>query len=145
MRYQHQRKATTSMTKQAIKGLAVLAAMGAAFIGAIILAVYGVLMWIYYTTPDNRDDFFTDRDYEIMQPIEREEQHCQYLYRRHPDGSCDNTDPCDPATLKDPVLAGDCRPAEEYETEEPEEVRVAQPQPVDTPVEPKTNEAQVIK
>lgn len=39
------------------------------------------------------------------------QQNCQYEGRLYPDGSCDNSDPCDPETLKDPVLRGDCRSA----------------------------------
>ncbi len=36
---------------------------------------------------------------------------CQYSERPlNPDGSCDNSDPCDPTTIKDPALHGDCSP-----------------------------------
>ena len=35
---------------------------------------------------------------------------CQYPTRPLKDGNCDNSDPCDPTTLKDPVLHGDCAP-----------------------------------
>lgn len=34
---------------------------------------------------------------------------CQYPTRPLVNGSCDNSDPCDPTTIKDPVLHGDCR------------------------------------
>lgn len=33
---------------------------------------------------------------------------CQYPTRPLVDGQCDNSDPCDPMTLKDLVLHGDC-------------------------------------
>lgn len=35
-------------------------------------------------------------------------QECQYPDRLYPDGSCDNSDPACPETLKDPVLLGSC-------------------------------------
>lgn len=35
-------------------------------------------------------------------------QECQYPDRTYPDGSCNNSDPACPETIKDPVLKGDC-------------------------------------
>lgn len=35
-------------------------------------------------------------------------QECQYPDRYYPDGSCNNSDPACPETIKDPVLKGDC-------------------------------------
>lgn len=35
-------------------------------------------------------------------------QECQYPDRFYEDGSCNNSDPACPETLKDPVLRGDC-------------------------------------
>ena len=40
------------------------------------------------------------------------EQQCQYPTRPLVNGKCDNSDPCDPETIKDPVLHGDCKPVE---------------------------------
>lgn len=34
---------------------------------------------------------------------------CQYPTRPLVNGACDNSDPCDPTTIKDPILHGDCR------------------------------------
>lgn len=36
------------------------------------------------------------------------EQNCQYPDRYNSDGSCDNSDPACPETLKDPMLKGAC-------------------------------------
>lgn len=33
---------------------------------------------------------------------------CQYPTRPLANGECDNSDPCDPTTIKDPELRGDC-------------------------------------
>lgn len=35
---------------------------------------------------------------------------CQYSERPLVNGQCDNSDPCDPTTIKDPVLHGNCAP-----------------------------------
>ena len=56
------------------------------------------------------------------------EQQCQYPTRPLVDGKCDNSDPCDPETIKDPVLQGDCRPSvpetRKVETVEPVEYQI---------------------
>lgn len=54
---------------------------------------------------------------------------CQYPGRYYPDGSCDNSDPCDPTTLKDPVLQGRCKddPAVQTAPVTQEPVKPAEP------------------
>lgn len=57
-------------------------------------------------------------------------QECQYPGRYNPDGTCDNTDPCDPESIKDPILEGRCngghsmpKPNEQRPVELPEPER----------------------
>lgn len=57
-----------------------------------------------------------------VQPVTTE-QNCQYPDRYYEDGSCNNSDPCDPETIKDPVLKGDCR-----------DILPTEPEPVQTPI-----------
>ena len=53
---------------------------------------------------------------------------CQYPTRPlSASGECDNSDPFDPSTLKDPVLHGDCAP---------EESPTQAPAPLTAPTEP---------
>lgn len=40
---------------------------------------------------------------------------CQYPQRPLVNGNCDNSDPCDPTTLKTPGLWGKCKPVQEPE------------------------------
>lgn len=53
-------------------------------------------------------------------------QECQYPDRYYEDGSCDNSDPACPETLKDPLLRGDC----------PEPIHQKAPEPKLEPIEP---------
>lgn len=52
-------------------------------------------------------------------------QQCQYPERPLVNGECDNSDPCDPSTTKDPVLHGDC-------ADKPKPTPQPEPQPVVT-------------
>jgi len=68
-----------------------------------ILALLAVL-WFFavYASPGAKAN-------ALEQPV------CQYPTRPlNQDGSCDNSDPCDPSTIKDPELHGDCGPCAGY-------------------------------
>lgn len=50
---------------------------------------------------------------------------CQYPVRPlNPDGSCDNSDPCDTTTIKDPELHGNCKPVDPKPLEQEQKFEV---------------------
>lgn len=52
------------------------------------------------------------------EPLRSQAFACQYPTRPLVNGQCDNSDPCDPATVKDPGLGGNCAKSPEPATEE---------------------------
>ncbi len=71
-----------------------------------ILALIGIplLIWLL-----NR---YTSAEWPFQYPKQHNySMQCQYPTRPLVNGQCDNSDPCDPETIKDPQLHGNCRDA----------------------------------
>lgn len=71
----------------------------------VVIAIVAGAIWI------------NNRVNAMVQEVTPEQ--CQYPTRPLVNGQCDNSDPCDPTTLKDPVLHGDCAPASKVDVTSP--------------------------
>lgn len=86
--------------EETILDVAISVLLAITFIVVMFVGVVLVIRIVWSDTPEK---------YSISQVA----TNCQY-----PNGGCDNSDPCDPETSKDPQLAGDCadsRPAQPIE------------------------------
>lgn len=86
-----------------------------------VLMIIAVVLWIIMIVMAVQDSNASGNSVPV-------EQNCQYPGRVYEDGTCNNSDPCDPETLKDPVLQGDCRPVEQ-KAETPVQVPVVEQTP----------------